>query len=673
MNLVPDSIYTRIEIEDGVVLGAPGYPAFPYRAISLLLPQNEIITNVVIDTNNEEFLDSCLIYPIQMTIPFSYTGDIEFTEPDSEIYNSSDPFPEQQNTSYSTHFLAGYSVGFLAITPFTYIPETGELSYFDSITVTVETDYNKTAETAADKFLYDNSEVERRLKNLVENFDDRDAFYDITKERQDDAFDYIIVTSEEYADDFQPLADYHSRRGYRTKVESISYIYDNYTGVDDADKLRNYFIDQYENHGPIQYVLLGGDTDVIPYRPMWVHFGSSNILADMYFAGLDRMASGPGPDWDINDNDYWGEGPYYGEIEEADIEAEFYIGRICVNNSTEIENFINKTILYSESPVTEEVMTCLLVGEQLDDNTWGGDYMQFINNLIFNYIYFPPCFEISTLYEMNGSWTTTDLTDALCEGPNLVCHIGHGDVNKCLGIMNTDLTTSNITNNGYNHNLINGYSQACFSGSFDNLNIDYTYVEDCFAEKITTMETGAVTFIANSRSGFYEPGGTNGPSQWFNLEWIDVLFNWVDPSYIYTIGGANQLSKDNEYSMALIVSVNSYYRQCCYELNVFGDPAIDLWTEIPGILTPDYPTVIVPETSSINITVIVEGYFGFCYNPARFTVYDDDTIYGYGETDGTGGVETLYFDIIPEDPGIINLSIIAHNYLPPQFDSYALN
>jgi hypothetical protein len=196
---------------------------------------------------------------------------------------------------------------------------------------------------------------------------------------------------------------------------------------------------------------------------------------------------------------------------------------------------------------------------------------------------------------MDGNWTSSDLYAQLNLGPNLLCHLGHSYVGYCMTIYNSDLTTYNIYNNGINHNFFNGYTQGCYAGSFDNRN-DYGGYEsyDCFSEKISTMPTAALTFIANSRYGWYRQNTTNGASQIFNREWIDVFFD----DGIYSIGAANQISKEHAIPF---IEARQAVRWCAYELNVFGDPAVELWTEPPAEMSPHI--MVSPDT----VEIIVEG------------------------------------------------------------------
>ena len=655
LNLVQDSIYTRIEIEDGVVVGQPGHPSLPYRGISLLLPQEQSITGVSIRTSGEVFLDSCIVYPIQMPRAISDTSAYQFTEPDSEVYGSTDPYPSEQNAGFSTHFLAGYSVGFLAVTPFRYIPATGELSYFEQIDVTIHTAYYEAAENAVNSFLYNNPEIEKRIRNLVENYDDIDAFYNVTRERPDSAYDYIIVTADDFVDDFQPLADFHSRRGYRTKIETIEYIYATYSGVDEPDQLRNYFIDQFTENQML-YVLLGGDDDIIKHRGLYANTGrwiDYDVAADLYFACLDG-------NWDED-----GDG-IYGEIEDnPDLTAEFCIGRICINGINEIENFINKTIMYSETPVITgaptELKSALLLGElmSLGTDTWGYVYM---NELIGNCnangyetegVPDDGSWTIETLYDFDywapitySGWDPyTDLLPRLSEGYNLVNHMGHSGETHSMKLYNSDITNENIGNNGINANFSIYYTQGCYAGAFE--------YSDCFSEKMTTIENGAVAMISNSAVGLVNWDDTNTATQFHHRQFIDAIFG----EGIYNLGNIIQDSKEDAIPLNMGDTINvaqgAMYHSY-YEINLFGDPALMVWTDIPGNLTADYPDTITLNTDSISVTVPGVEY-------ARISIYDDETIYGYGVTDDTG-VASVVFDNIPNEIGEINISIVAHNY-----------
>ena len=87
-----------------------------------------------------------------------------------------------------------------------------------------------------------------------------------------------------------------------------------------------------------RWVLLGGDTEIIPKRGVYASSGSyvqTSLPTDLYYACLD------GP-WNDDGDGYWGEyndGANGGDI---DFSAEIYIGRASVSNASELSNFVAK-------------------------------------------------------------------------------------------------------------------------------------------------------------------------------------------------------------------------------------------------------------------------------------------------------------------------------------------
>ncbi|MDP8314185.1 MAG: C25 family cysteine peptidase [Candidatus Celaenobacter antarcticus] len=639
-----DGEYAILQLEDSYHLGNPGEPSLPYIGINLLLPRMQAVSDITIEFYEETPLGNYTIYPKQQPMPLSLLNQAEFTPPDQAIYSSDSPFPTKQFNDYSTHYLAGYSVGSFAVTPLSYVPSTKELNYYKKAVVTLETSYDAAAENAQ-KFLHNNPEVEIRLAALVDNID-MIGTYTIPQTKAD-GYDYIIITNSIFENDFQVLADFHEMRGLRSKVTLVSDIMINYPGVDVGDQVRNYIIAEYTDY-PVQYVLLGGDTDIIPDRGLYTDPGGGydddDIPGDLYYGCLDRTAAaGSGPDWNNNNNSLWG------EHNEADLLAEVYIGRICSNNTTEIANQINKIQSYLESPVLGELETTLLVGEYLWPNTYGGQYM---NELLvgsssngYTTVGIPGTWTVNTLYEMNGSWSANDLYNELNLGPNFLNHLGHGNTTHCLNIDNNNLTTYNLTNDGITHNFYNGYSQACYSGSIDNRNSSGSTGSDCFMEVITNMSTAASAFVGNSRYGWGQQGGTDGASQHFHRQYIDVFFE----TGIYSVSGANQLSKEQTLPF---ISTDEVIRWCYYEVNEFGDPALSLWTAEPSLLMPTYPQTIMAGVPQIDISAPAGS---------RVVVYDDDTIYGFAQINVLGS-GTLFFDTVPNESGILHIAVVAHNY-----------
>jgi hypothetical protein len=107
------------------------------------------------------------------------------------------------------------------------------------------------------------------------------------------------------------------------------------------------------------------------------------------------------------------------------------------------------------------------------------------------------------------------------------------------------------------------YSQGCMAGGFDQ--------NDCIAEHFTVKtDNGAFAGIWNARYGWGRWYSTDGASQRYDREFWDAIFGEGKT----TIGRANADSKeDNLYRIR-----QSCMRWCYYELNLFGDPSLDLIT-----------------------------------------------------------------------------------------------
>ena len=84
------------------------------------------------------------------------------------------------------------------------------------------------------------------------------------------AADYIIITHHSFLQDVQPLADFRSQQGLRTKIVDIQNIYDEFNhGILDPNAIREFLSYAYHNWQPPAptYVFLVGDTNVDLKKP----------------------------------------------------------------------------------------------------------------------------------------------------------------------------------------------------------------------------------------------------------------------------------------------------------------------------------------------------------------------------------------------------------------------
>jgi hypothetical protein len=491
--------------------------------------------------------------------------------------------------------------------------------------------------------------------------------YPSSSTRDGDDYDLLLISNSALMPSFDDYVNYKISTGFLVKQVTTEEIYAQYGGQDDQEKIRNCIIDYYTNHG-IEYVILGGDADpanpadrIIPHRGL-IAVDDDDIASDMYYSNLDG-------NWNTDNDNLWG------EPGEADLYSEVSIGRLCVDNVTEIANFTHKLFMYQDAPVTADVEKALIIGEQLDAQTWGGTYKDEIVNGSSNNGYtttgFPDNFNITKLYEMLAMWDKTDIFNQFDNvGVNLLNHLGHSNVDYNMKMYNSDLTTTNFTNNGITRGYVIAYSQGCYNGSFDNRDDYGSYGGDCFAEVFTGLATGEVATIANSRYGWYDPGGTNSSSQYYDRQFFDALFG----ENITTIGGMNAESKEDNVAY---INNDEYCRWVAYETNLFGDPSMDVWTAVPTDIAASYPESIIIACTQLSFETDAPN--------ARIAVMQAGTLIGRAVADADGNATVTFpalVDLVPLD-----ISIIAHNknrftgsiiVISPEgpyvvFDSYNIN
>ena len=131
--------YSLITFEGSYLSGIPGEPALPWYAIKLLLPPGHEALSIEFTGEEEITLPGTYrIYPEQYVQPVSRGRSGIFIK-DKQVYSSDQPYPSNHAGRLSTEFLKGYAVALSAFTPVTYHPATGIITYYQKVTIRLET------------------------------------------------------------------------------------------------------------------------------------------------------------------------------------------------------------------------------------------------------------------------------------------------------------------------------------------------------------------------------------------------------------------------------------------------------------------------------------------------------------------------------------------------------
>ena len=564
---IGDTVYDEIVLPNAEGYGKPGEPELPAVGVNLLLPQGTMAKDICVIAGEKVLVGTNFnIIPNKMPVIISESNKRTKPIQDDIIYSSEQPYPETFYSEIGTYCYRGYEILVLTLFPVQYIPASGTLYYFKDMTVKVSTQQKEKNLLFRNSEL-DCSEVRIKIDNpmVLQSYKQKAA----TPVGSDD-YSLLILTIEDLKDDFVPLKNAHDSQGILTEIKTLRdiSIFPNRVTPED---IREFIKQEYINHG-IEYVLIGGDTDLVPAKNLWVsawNGGDTTYMpSDLYYACLDGT-------YNYDEDEQWGE-PTDGEQgADVDLIAEVYLGRACVGNSDEVENFVSKTIAYIDSGGYSEG-DVLMVGELLWDDpyTWGGDYMdEMINGSNAHYVTvgIPSNeYDIDTLYDRDWpgySWSKSEIINRINAGFCIINHLGHSGYSYNMKMETSDVSLCS------NDDPFFAYSQGCMAGGFDN--------GDCIAEYFTVKsENAAFAVIMNARYGWGVKGGTDGPSQYFHRQFWDAVFGENIPE----IGKANHDSKEDT-----LYRINAgCMRWCYYQTNLLGDPTLAFFTSENS--NPEKPT-----------------------------------------------------------------------------------
>jgi parallel beta-helix repeat protein len=641
-----------------------GKPALPVKSVFVALPANSELTGVeVVSCRTKTLPGEYMILPAQPPIPTMAGAAAEFVLPGS-VYDSSDRYPDAVCGGASVGSLRGYKILSFRVFPLQYSPAERRLILHEEIILDVryETPRYASADASDGDAVGDtgmtgreHDEFCRIAAGLVANPGDVSRTMPTTRTITEDHImplskstlpdgnaEYVIITEGSLEDEFQRLADWKTKKGVPATVVNTSWIKSSYagTGVDMQERIRNFINDAYTAWGT-KWVLLGGDTSIIPCRGGYGLVNGSAALAeesyedkaipaDLYYSDLDG-------NWDANGN------LTYGEVNDSvDLYPDVFVGRAPVDSVAEARTFVNKTLRYEKNPPPNYTRDILFLAEYLDAETDGGDTKDMIEAdcMLEN-------FSIVKLYERYGNLSKGSAMGELNRGCNIVNHVGHGyTTGFCVGsgrIENSD--ASSLTNSPRNFIL---YTISCNSNNFEADSVSERYMNN--------EDGGSVGYIGNSRYGWYDPElpPGEGPSDLYDREFFNITFN----------ENAHRLGEVVGYSKVRYIPDSqedeTAMRWLQYAINLLGDPELPIWTETPRNFSISMPSQIPARKQTLVISVSEIGH-----DPGSVQVRDatvcirkSGEVYNVSKTDASG---LTRFTIDP-DAGELDVTVTKENY-----------
>ena len=610
--------YEQIQFTGCMQSALAGQPSLPWHSVSLMLPQGTEAVAIDVELSDFQTLEgSHNLFPYQSARTYSDPMRKQF-EKDEALYASKSVYPAQAYGNLSTQYLNGIGFAFSAFTPVQYVPSSGEVRYATKATVRITTTASKADQS---RKLWLNGGNAERAKRLAQNPEMLQTYND--RGRTVGGYDILVVTTQQYVASFDEYVSFYQVRGLRTRVVELETILSTMSGQDNAEKLRNYIIQEYEDNG-IMMVNLAGDVPDIPYRGLYCYVTSgggdkedNNIPADLYYAALDGT-------WNDNNNNRWG------EIGEDDLLPEIGIGRMCFSNQSELDNMLHKAMTYQAEPVLGEFHDVIMAGEHLYDNpeSNGSQYLELLigmhNDNGYTTTGIPEDYNFTRLYEEEGNWSGSLLRNAINQGTQYVHHDGHANTSYVAGWSNGEITNSNFSGvNGVDHNYTFFHTSGCICGDFSS---------DCILERMTKIANFAVATFGNSRYGWFNEGQTEGPAIHLHRETEDAYYHDRIP-----YGG--MALREGKIETAPWVTAPGQWEEGAlrwnfYDLNMMGDVAVSPWHDEPFTPNVNHANELLVGLTSTDVTVTNAN--GVVLKNFRCALFHGEDMIGVGYTDEDG-------------------------------------
>lgn len=603
------------------------------------------------------------VYPAQKQ-PVDKAGapEPEFVK-DEQFYLTDGFYPDRLAYVGEPKVIRGCDVSSLALFPVQYNPARGVLRVISEMQVRVR--FVGGSSTFIDPRLR-SRHFESLFQNLLLNYSSLGPA-PVPVGKTSTGCDFLIITHPNFQAWAESLACWKNLSGIPTWVRNTTQ-----TGSD-TGSIRSYVQNAYDTwEPPPSFLLLIGDAEFLPL------FYRSTHPYDWYRTGTDL---------------------FYTTVDGSDFFPDLFPGRISVDNLTQAGAVMAKILQYQRSPVAtpEAFYDKALAAGFFQDRNYDGyadrfflqtsetlrDFLIGAQGKSVERCYTktpgsnPCCYYYGQLLPLGLVWTgnATQINNSINGGVFLVTHRDHGSV-EGWGDPEYDVSDVNLLANGDKLPVV--LSINCETGHFDNETdspghetpSSAVYFCEAFSRK---ANAGAAGIFGHTRvswsglndelaKGFYDaiwpdfdpsyPGGGSTQPIYSPMHRMGPVLNfgkfWMYDKYYLTGGTGYPWGSDLETT------------KISFEMGTwFGDPTMQIWTELPEVLDVSHADTILLGESSLPVTVTSGG------SPVESVLVCimNEEVYQIGYTDGSGEVA---FTCTTAAEGSLSLTATGHNFRPYQ-------
>ncbi|MBN2620646.1 VCBS repeat-containing protein [candidate division WOR-3 bacterium] len=624
-----DNGYERIDVASGLRFGAPGDPELPVCTYTYLLPYGSRAIDVTVTSASWALCaESIHLFPRQIDYPVWVTGsERAIVKPE---YGGMISYPHDPVVSYACGNMRGFSCLQVSIVPFCYYPQTGKLMRLQEIVISCSlgeyeplvSPMRQTSQSLATTTCMVGSALSERSCIFDPRYrppcliDDRCEPQEINAMPSYDGapIDLLIVTDDIQYDAYLEYARMTGLWDFNTTVRTLSWIRQRYEGLDDAECIRAFLRDAVKNWG-VLYVLLGGDTPVIPSR--WVFMEPLfdrwpvHIVSDLYYADLDGT-------WNADGDSRFGE-----VSDSLDFYPDVIIGRLPTRTPYQVNDYRDKITAYVTTTAGNAPMRALFITSDFEVTN---DAYQMAQRLA---QHLPSYFDTVFLNERPRQ----EVLDSLNRGFGFIMGLGHGD-NNSFRIRN------NPRENLYNYIFDSLMNTACYG---------VMPVITCYTNTIQTDCLGEHWILNRCGGGCVYIGPTCSSEAYLHEEFTAEL---LDSMFRMPIGAAHSSSKVRFISQA---HWDNWYRLYEFSITMLGDPTLWMWDSVPLTWSIVNVTKDTVQCGQDSITL-------YCAPPVPFSVVftKDGEVF---HRDSSAGV-VLKTQFNTKTPGYVRFAIHADGFQP---------
>lgn len=578
--------------------GNPGDPSLPVKYLTFSVPYDAYNISVSATCGNaQEISVPMWLVPVQEPQIISAPKN-PFTDPNIDIYDIDDYFPANVATISNEGFLHGDNhLITVAICPIQFNGARNLVRLNKLISISISyISGNGIGQMAMKPILkyVDNNRTEtlQQVTDMVANPNSVEAFRGplAIQPRTVEPmpyYQYCVITSRELAPAFKRLIELKKHKGYDAGVVCMEDILacpeyqdgDVISGInDDAGKLRSYLTDAYR-YGT-QFVLLGGKEPHVPirYATCSIVVNSTDDLdpTDLYFCEINA-------NWDRNHNLLYGE-----RSDSIDYFQEIFIGRLLCKNQEEINNYIDKLFIYELNP--------------------GNGDISYLNKALYALCDHPKHYNPNILFQdvvdmeagedfNNGSEVISKIKEI---HPSYISFYAHGSPEGVkLGLNGSGINAleserfwlKSETGNGLD--CLNNKNYPAIMSTMSCSTMPY----DIYNNINTTLNFGESFTLGKDYGGVAYLGHTRNANICFSPDYLNEFERQLSI-------GETILGKT-----LAISKVEATHHYLSLRINLLGDPSIDMWTDIPQVLT-DADVYI--DRSSPNSISVSSQYLNGC-------------------------------------------------------------